>query len=131
MNFTTRLKDFRIKKGFSSKRDFANELGINENSYYMFENGSRNPSKKFLAKLSLYSDLPEEYWLYGAKTDNELCNSREEFKMLHCVMERLKDSYKKEEDFTPDQKELILLAFKADMMHIIEKEKTPKKEQDD
>lgn len=122
MDFKTRLKTYRINKGFNSKRDFAKMLGVNENSYYMFENGSRTPSKSFLAKLCLYSNRPEEYWLYGAKNEKDICDSREDFKMLHCLMEEIKKEYVKTGVLTDTQKQLISLAFEADMKHLIKKE---------
>lgn len=122
MDFKSRLKKFRETNGFDSKRDFAKAIGVNENSYYMFENGSRDPSKKFLAQLALYSNLPEEYWLYGANSHKDLSDKREEFKMIHCVMDEIKKSYVETGVLSDAQKQIILLAFEADMKHLIAKE---------
>ncbi|EDT22797.1 helix-turn-helix domain-containing protein [Clostridium perfringens] len=123
MDFKDRLKKFRLEQGFNSKRDFAKELDVGENSYYMFENGSRQPSKSFLAKLSLYSNKPEEFWLYGATTNEEICKTREEYKMIHYLMNTLKENYKKNHILTKEEKEMIALAFEADLKHLLEKEK--------
>lgn len=123
MEFKERLKKYRESLNLN-KREFSKKLDIHENSYYMIESGTRKPSKKFLAQLVLYSKKPEEFWLYGAQTNIEICNTREEYKMLHCVMDEIKKEYINTSKLNENQKKLILLAFESDLKNIIEKEKS-------
>lgn len=123
MNFIERLKDFRLKQNFKSKREFAKALGVSENVYYMVENGTREPSKNFLEQLVIYSSLPTEYWLYGIDEEKQYLECREELKMLNYVISNIIENYKENKEFTEDDKKLILLAAKADIEHLIKKQK--------
>lgn len=123
MDFKERLKQFRENLGFESKREFSKELGVSENVYYMTENGTRKPSKNFLASLVCYSNKPTEYWLYGVKKESKYLDTREEYKMLKYVLDSLKESFKTKKEFDEDAKQMILIAAKADLEHILKKEK--------
>ncbi|HBJ1645852.1 TPA: helix-turn-helix domain-containing protein [Clostridium botulinum] len=70
-NFNERLLNYRINEiKIDSKREMAKKIGISEQLYAMVERGDRKPSKDFLNKLVLLSNLKEEYWIYGISEDN-------------------------------------------------------------
>lgn len=122
MDFKERLKQFRKELGFESKREFSKKLGVSENVYYMTENGTRKPSKRFLEQLVCLSSKPTEYWLYGVEDQKEYLEIRENFKMLKYVLEGLKDDFKQNGKFSEEEKQMILIAAQADIKHLIEKE---------
>lgn len=126
MNFNDRLKDFRISLGIKTKRDMAKILNISESFYNMLENGVRPPSKKILMTLVKLSKKPEEYWVYGVKTEKEWIKKREEFKCLKDAIDQLSEIglLKAGQEYSEAVKEVILAAAIADIDHILKKRDT-------
>ena len=90
--FNKRLKNYREENlKISTKKEMAEKLGISEQLYAMVERGARNPSKDFLKKLVTYSNLPEEYWIYGVKNENEFVDKRKVFKSIESTVYDLID----------------------------------------
>lgn len=74
--FSKRLKNYRENTlKILTKKEMAEKLGVSEQLYAMVERGSRNPSKDFLRKLVTYSNLLEEYWLYGIQNETLIENN--------------------------------------------------------
>lgn len=126
--FTNRLKNYRENEiNLSTKREMAEKMGVSEQLYAMVERGARKPSNDFLSKLVMLSNLPEEYWLYGVKTEKERIDKRRDFKSIEStVMDLLNDGYIKDTDFDDEIKEILILALKADIQHLLLKRKNNK-----
>ena len=125
--FNERLFDYRQSLGLNM-REIAERLNVSESYYNLIENGKRNPSKRIIEKLVLISEKPEEYWIYGIEKEHYI-NERNDFKSLKKVIDQLmefnliesveelfKGNYEK-----GTQEELIIMALKADITHILEK----------
>ncbi|KOC47743.1 hypothetical protein ADU86_03865 [Clostridium botulinum] len=123
MNFNDRLREFRANLNIKTKQEMANKLGITRSLYSMLENGSRKPSQAVLDKLFQISNQPEEFWLYGVTKEKDYLNTREEFKSLKRVYKELKklELLKDLDNLTTTEKEMLLLALKADLKHLEEK----------
>lgn len=128
--FISRLIELRESKGFSTKTEFAEWLGVSRNSYSMIETGYRPPNKKFIEQLFLKTGRPEEYWLYGINSESEFAETREEFKMLRKAIDdiidlKLMDLEGNYTSITNEKvgKSLIDTALKADLYHILLKKK--------
>jgi transcriptional regulator with XRE-family HTH domain len=123
MDFNERLKNYRISLKIKKKREMADKIGISEQLYYMLESGTRKPSKDVLEKLFLFSEKPEEYWLYGITDDNEYIEKREEFKCMNDAIEQLSNLglLGLDKEYSDGVKEVLLAAAIADTTHILEK----------
>lgn len=122
--FKDRLLKFRTETvKAETKKEMADLLGISQQLYAMFERGDRSPSKNFLDKLVTYSNLPEEYWIYGI-TEKERIIKRKEFKSIETtVLDLIDEGYITNVDFNEDIKEILLTAIKADIQHLLLKRK--------
>lgn len=127
--FNDRLIKYRNALG-KSKRDLAEELEISESYYNLIENGKRDPSKNFIEKLVILSEKPEEYWLYGIEKDDYV-SVRDDFKSLTKAIDQLTelnlindvDSLFNGKYDKGTLEELLIMALKADIQHIIDKKK--------
>ena len=78
--FSDRLEKYRNELHLR-KKDMAEKLPVSESYYSLVESGKRTPSKTFIEKLVLISELPEEYWIYGINKEDYV-NTRDDFKSL-------------------------------------------------
>lgn len=126
-SFLDRLKLFRESLNLN-KREFASKLGVTESYYNIIENGKRNPSKSFLYKLVSFSELPEEYWLYGISNE-DYRKHRSLTKDTQIAIEQIlklgliKDFELLFEKDSPNTtaEELLKAAIKADLSYFFEK----------
>jgi transcriptional regulator with XRE-family HTH domain len=124
MEFNDRLKKYREDLNIDTKREMANKLGVSEQLYSMVEKGTRKPSEDFIRKLVVDSNLFEEYWLYGVVKDDEILNSRNNFKSIeNTVMELLNEGYIKDINFGEDIENALMLAIKTDIQHLLLRKK--------
>lgn len=128
MNFTERLKKFRNDKNMTQS-EFGSLLGVKKSYYSQIESGKKSPSKNIINKLVAISNQPEEFWLYGVKKENYISN-RIEYKCIKKAFEQilelnLIDDVTKLRITAPEGsiEELIVLAVKADLEHLINKKK--------
>ncbi len=126
--FNERLGEYRNKLHLR-KKEMADKLEVSESYYSLIESGKRNPSKNFIEKLVLISELPEEYWIYGIKKEDYV-NTRDDFKSLKKALDTIFDlSSIKNVDEIFDQDnipkdslgKLLISALKADMQYMLEK----------
>lgn len=123
MNFNERLKEYREKLGFKTKQEFANKLGMKVSLYTKLENGDRKPSENALKAIVDFSGLPEVYWIYGI-LDNEYFENREILSSTkECIEMLIKIGVIKDTDLNNEIKEVIFAALKADIKHLLEKNK--------
>ena len=124
MNFSERLKIYRNNL-FLKKKELADKLNTSESYYNMIENGKRNPSKKFLVKLVSFSQLPEEYWLYGIE-EKEYIEKRNLTKATTLAFENViemnlikdfKTLFDKSSTENKIAEDLITAAIKADLSY--------------
>ncbi|KHO39185.1 DNA-binding protein [Clostridium tetani] len=124
--FCERLKDYRESIGFI-KRELAEKLSVSESYYNMIENGKREPSKNFIEKLVVFSEKPEEYWLYGISEEN-YAKERDSFKSTKKAVKQLLELnlINNVEDLFKGQyepgtlEELLITALKADISYLLE-----------
>ena len=128
MNFTERLKKFRSDKGLNQS-ELGSLLGVKKSYYSHIESGKKSPSRNFINKLVSISNEPEEYWLYGVEKNNYI-SDRIEYKCIQRAFEQilelnLVDDVKKLRIEAPEGsiEELLVLAIKADLEHLINKKK--------
>lgn len=128
--FSDRLEKYR-NEFHLKKKEMADKLQVSESYYSLIESGKRSPSKNFIEKLVLLSELPEEYWIYGINQEDYV-NTRDEFKSLKKALDTILDlgSFGNvneifDEDNTPKDSlgRLLISALKADMECMIEKRK--------
>lgn len=128
--FSDRLEKYRNELHLK-KKEMADKLQVSESYYSLIESGKRSPSKNFIEKLVLVSELPEEYWIYGINQEDYV-NTRDEFKSLKKALDTILDlgSFGNvneifDEDNTPKDSlgRLLISALKADMKCMIEKRK--------
>lgn len=127
--FCERLKDYRENIGFI-KRELAERLSVSESYYNMIENGKREPSKNFIEKLVVFSEKPEEYWLYGISEEN-YAKERDSFKSTKKAVKQLLELnlINNVEDLFKGQyepgtlEELLITALKADISYLLNNEK--------
>lgn len=128
--FSDRLEKYRNELHLK-KKDMADKLQVSESYYSLIESRKRSPSKNFIEKLVLVSELPEEYWIYGINQEDYV-NTRDEFKSLKKALDTILDlgSFKNvneifDEDNNPKDSlgRLLISALKADMECMIEKRK--------
>lgn len=126
--FNERLEEYRNELHLK-KREMADKLEVSESYYSLIENGKRNPSKNLIEKLVLFSELPEEYWIYGIRKEDYV-NTRNDFKSLKKALDTIFDlgSIKNvDEIFGQDNipkdslGKLLISALKADMQYMIDK----------
>lgn len=124
IEFKKRLIDLRETKGFETKTEFANWLGISRNVYSMVESGYRKPSKKFIEKLSVKTGLSEEYWLYGIGEDKTMIKDFK-FNMLGSVIDQAIElniiKYEDKQIVIENENafnEMVLAAIKIDILNI-------------
>lgn len=65
-----RLKNLRIKHGYSRAKDFCEETGISFNTYQNYESGKRVPSTEFLVKIADFYGVSVDYLLGRVEDDN-------------------------------------------------------------
>lgn len=127
--FNERLEEYRNKLGLL-KREFADKLDVSESYYNMIEHGKRNPSKAFITKLVSATGKPEEYWMFGI-SDNEYRATRDDFKSVRKATEQLIelnlinniDDLFKGNYSQGTLEELLIVALKADIDYLLEKNK--------
>lgn len=122
-SFGERLKNYRTNDlNISTKREMAQELGISEQLYAMFERGAREPSKNFLKTLSEYSKIPESYWRYGI--ENDYIEDREDFSCTkEAVTNLIEDGFiDKKVEFSEEVKDILLTSLEADLKHLFLKQ---------
>ena len=119
-DFKDRLRAYRAELNIRTQTEMAKRIGIARQLYSNLENGTKSPSKNVIDKLIADSNLPAEYWLYGVDSTQYL-NERKEFKCLYIMLERLMDTDLldlNDGDWSPEVKEMLLSALKADITHI-------------
>lgn len=130
--FSERLEKYRNELHLK-KKDMADKLQVSESYYSLIESSKRSPSKNFIEKLVLASELPEEYWIYGINQEDYV-NTRDQFKSLKKALDNILDlgyfdnaNEIFDEDNTPKDSlgKLLISALKADMQYMIEKRKKP------
>lgn len=128
--FSDRLEKYRNELHLK-KKDMADKLQVSESYYSLIESSKRSPSKNFIEKLVLVSELPEEYWIYGINQEDYI-NTRDGFKSLKKALDTIFDlgSFDNvnvifDEDNNPKDSlgKLLISALKADMACMIEKRK--------
>nr|WP_279325008.1 helix-turn-helix transcriptional regulator [Clostridium perfringens] len=110
------------------KREFAEKLDISESYYNMIENGKRKAPKSFLYKLVSFSNLPEEYWLYGIDL-SDYKKTKDITKDTKIAIEQVLkynlikdfDSLFKKDSPNSTAEELLKAAIKADLSYFFEK----------
>lgn len=119
--FQDRLKKYREEDLLlSTKREMAEKIGVSEQLYAMVERGDRKPSNDFLRKLVICSNIPEEYWVYGTKTEKDLINKRKTFKSIEStVLDLIDEGYITDIDFSKEIEEILVTAIKADIQHLL------------
>ncbi|MDT2884902.1 helix-turn-helix transcriptional regulator [Lactococcus lactis] len=65
--FAERLKELRKEKDLT-QNEFAERLGIKQNSYSDWENGKSEPNIKMLEKIAVFFDVSIDY-LVGIKNE--------------------------------------------------------------
>ncbi|MCD3211083.1 helix-turn-helix transcriptional regulator [Clostridium botulinum D/C] len=130
MEFKDRLLEFRKSLKIKTKQAMAEKLGITRSLYSMLESGARKPSQNVLDKLFEISNKPDEYWLYGVSQERDYLNKRENFKSLKRVYEELKslDMLNDLDNLTDTEREMLLMALKADLKHLEKKDLLEKEE---
>lgn len=123
--FDERLRNYRENTlKISTKKEMAEKLDMSEQLYAMVERGARKPSKDFLRKLVIYSNMPEEYWLYGVKNENEFLEKRKVFKSIETtVFDLIEDGTITDINFDEDIEDVLIAALKVDIKHILLKRK--------
>ena len=126
--FNERLEKYRNELHLK-KKDMADKLQISESYYSLIESGNRAPSKAFIQKLVLISEMPEEYWIYGINKEDYI-DTRDDFKCLKKALDTILelDSIKNvneifDQNNTPKDSlgRLLIAALKADIDCMIEK----------
>jgi transcriptional regulator with XRE-family HTH domain len=118
--FNERLMKYRENLNINTKREMAEKIGVSEQLYAMVERGDRKPSNDFIRKLVIFSNLPEEYWIYGVEKDTDILNKRKNFKSIeNTVMELINEGYITDINFDEDIEKTLMLAIKADIQHIL------------
>lgn len=118
--FNNRLLKYREELNVNTKREMAARLGVSEQLYAMVERGDRKPSEDFIRKLVIYSNLPEEYWLYGVEKDEDIINIRKKFKSIeNTTLELIEEGYIKDINFDKEIEDILLTAIKTDIQHIL------------
>lgn len=126
-DFKCRLANYRESLGLK-KRDFAEKLDVSESYYNMIENGKRKAPKPFLYKLVSFSNLPEEYWLYGIDM-NDYKKTKDITKDTKVAIEQILkydlikdfDSLFQKDSPNVTAEELLKAAIKADLSYFFEK----------
>jgi transcriptional regulator with XRE-family HTH domain len=124
--FNERLREFRISLGIDTKQEMADKLGMSVDLYTKLENGVRTPSKQALKKIIDFSGIPEVYWLYGITEQNdEYINKRDILSSTReCLESLIKIGLIKDVELTEEVKTVLLAALKADIQHLLDKEKS-------
>lgn len=123
--FKDRLRSYRSNLNIHTQKEMAEKLGLTRQLYSNLESGYKSPSDRVVDILVAHSNLPAEYWLYGIDS-NQYLNERREFKCLYTVIERLKDTKHLDlsnGDWSPEVKEMFISALKADVTHLLLKDK--------
>ncbi|HEY5524824.1 MAG TPA: helix-turn-helix transcriptional regulator [Clostridium sp.] len=129
MTIVDRLKSFKKELGIESNKEMATLLKIGESFYSSIESGKKPVSKNVLQRLIVLSKLPEEYWKYGLTNEIEIIKKREEFKCLKDAIEQLSNIGLLKGDgekFSASVEEVLVAAMRADVVHILEKQKLKK-----
>lgn len=123
--FKDRLRSYRDSLNIDTQTKMAKELNITRQLYSNLESGYKTPSDRVIDILVKHSGLPAEYWTYGVDPKNYI-DERKEFKCLYTVIERLKDTdylNLNNGDWSNEVKEMLISALKADITHLLLKEK--------
>jgi len=129
LTIVDRLKSFKKELGIESNKEMATLLKIGESFYSSIESGKKPVSKNVLQRLIVLSKLPEEYWKYGLTNEIEIIKKREEFKCLKDAIEQLSNIGLLKGDgekFSASVEEVLVAAMRADVVHILEKQKLKK-----
>lgn len=129
MTIVDRLKRFKSELDIGSNKEMATLLKIGESFYSSIESGKKPVSKNVLQRLVVLSKLPEEYWKYGITDEKERIEKREDFKCLKDAIEQLSNiGLLKSDDkkFSLSVEEVLIAAMKADVTHILEKQRLEK-----
>lgn len=111
------------------KKEMADKLQVSESYYSLIASGKRTPSKTFIEKLVLVSELPEEYWIYGINQEDYV-NTRDDFKSLKKALDTILelDSIKNVNEIFDQHNNpkdslgrLLIAALKADIDCMIKK----------
>lgn len=126
--FNERLEKYRNELHLK-KMAMADKLEVSESYYSLIESGKRNPSKNLIEKLTLISELPEEYWIYGIDIKDYI-NTREDFKSLKKALDTIleldtiknvNEIFDKDNNPLDSLGKLLIAALKADISYMIEK----------
>lgn len=126
--FNERLEKYRNELHLR-KMEMADTFDVSESYYSLIESGKRNPSKNFIEKLTLISELPEEYWIYGINKKDYI-NTRDEFKSLKKALdtileldpfENADNLFDKDNNPLDSLGKLLIAALKADINYMIER----------
>lgn len=126
--FNERLEKYRNELHLK-KMEMADKLEVSESYYSLIESGKRNPSKNLIEKLTLISELPEEYWIYGIDIKDYI-NTREDFKSLKKALDTIleldtiknvNEIFDKDNNPLDSLGKLLIAALKADISYMIEK----------
>jgi Predicted transcriptional regulator len=126
--FNERLEKYRNELHLR-KMEMADKLEVSESYYSLIESGKRNPSKNFIEKLTLISELPEEYWVYGINKKDYI-NTRAKFKSLDKALDTIleldtvknaNELFDKDNNTIDSLGKLLIAALKADINYMIEK----------
>ncbi|WP_206671191.1 helix-turn-helix domain-containing protein [Clostridium estertheticum] len=129
LTIVDRLKKFKSELGLENNKEMATLLKIGESFYSSIESGKKPVSKNVLQRLVVLSKLPEEYWKYGITDEVELIEKREEFKCLKDAIIQLSNIgllKSDSKDFSSSVEEVLIAAMKADVTHILDKQKIKK-----
>lgn len=122
--FGKRLEKYRTER-MMTKRELAEKLEITEQYCGAIERGVKKPSKNFMEKLIVLTELPYEYWMFGAEKEEDIINTREDMKCLKDAFEQLYEIglLKDADNISDAVKEVLDAALLADLTHFIEKKK--------
>lgn len=123
MNFNERLKEYRGKLGYKTKQEMADALGMKVSLYTKLENGDRKPSENVLKTIVEFSNLPEVWWLYGVVNNDYLENREVLSSTKECLEMLIKIGVITDTELNNDIKEVVFAAIKADIKHLLEKNK--------
>lgn len=71
MNFSERLKKFRIEKGYTQYR-LANALNVSQNAVYNWENGKREPSLDMIDKIARTLNISPQNLLTSGSIESKI-----------------------------------------------------------
>ena len=133
LTIVDRLRKYKKELGIESNKEMATLLKIGESFYSSIENGKKPVSKNVLQRLVVLSKMPEEYWKYGITDEKERIEKREDFKCLKDAIDQLSHIgllKSNGEEFSSSVEEVLIAAMKADVTHILDKQKLKNNKED-